>query len=180
MTTLNGQHNQNNASTPTGTVRRLFMKVMKFPSHLLLQTTPRMVMALLTNIMKWELRLNSSHPGHLNQVFDIVNVGDKHRFTVMTSKGPALAHNCQNTGHTVLMVLNKHMRDQIQAAGIKSHRPVIQDFHDETIRTCRIDEAEKMAEAMNRAVDRLNDELQPQIPFSGTAELGTSIWEFKR
>lgn len=86
----------------------------------------------------------------------------------------------QNSGHAVLMVLNKHVRDQIHAAGIKSHRPVIQDFHDETIRTCREDEAEKMVEAMSRAMDRLNDELQPDIPFSGTPEIGRSIWDFKK
>jgi thymidine kinase len=77
------------------------------------------------------------------------------------------------------MVLNKHIRQQVEAMGIKTHRPVVQDFHDERISTCHIDEADKLVEAKVRAMDRLNDELNPEIKFSGTPEVGDSIWSFK-
>lgn len=104
-----------------------------------------------------------------------------HPISITDDKKSAIVNTfCQNSGHTVLMTLNWHIRDQINAMGIKTHKPVIQDFHDERISMCHKDEVDKLIEAKVRAMDRLNDELQPGIPFSGKPEVGTSIWDFKK
>lgn len=85
----------------------------------------------------------------------------------------------QATGHTVLMILNRHIQALIKERGIKTEVPVISDFHDERISMCREEEAEALSDVFREAFVRLNEELKPDIPFKGEPMIASTFWELK-
>lgn len=85
----------------------------------------------------------------------------------------------QNSGHCVLQILNRHINELLKERGVKE-TPIIQDFHDERISMCRRDDADKLVDVFNEAFVRLNEELNPNIPFKGVPEIGESLWDFKK
>lgn len=86
----------------------------------------------------------------------------------------------QSTGHGVLLKYNKHLIRRIKEAGIKSHTPVIQDLHDERISQIGEDDAERGLEIYSKAMDDVNNELNPDIAFTGTPTLARNLWEIKK
>jgi hypothetical protein len=86
----------------------------------------------------------------------------------------------QNTGHTVLMVLNRIIHNLIKERGIRGWAPVIQDFHDERIDTCLKEDAPKLVQIYNDALEIMNNELECRIKFRISPCIGDSIYEFKK
>jgi len=85
----------------------------------------------------------------------------------------------QSTGHAVLMVYNKHVVRLIKKYGVTTHKPVIQDFHDERICQVAKHETELMKHILKEAWQLTNEELQGSVGFSGEPAWGSSLWSVK-
>lgn len=85
----------------------------------------------------------------------------------------------QSTGHAVLMVYNKHVSRLVKQRGLRSHTPMVQDFHDERIAQVATSQAAAYTQVLRDAMTLTNEELQPDVPFKGEPAQGNSIWEVK-
>lgn len=86
----------------------------------------------------------------------------------------------QSTGHAVLMVFNKRVVRLIKERGIKTHKPFIQDFHDERVSQVALHEAEAYTQILIDAMAATNAELKPDILFKGSPAQGRTLWEVKK
>ena len=97
------------------------------------------------------------------QVYDIRNCGQNHRFTVLSSKGPMLVHNCvQAIARDCLAQAIEHL----EAAGL----PVVSHVHDEVIIDVRPFAGEE--EMLAKTVEIMS---QP-IPWAPDLPLGAEGW----
>jgi DNA polymerase I-like protein with 3'-5' exonuclease and polymerase domains len=85
----------------------------------------------------------------------------------------------QSTGHAVLMVYNKHVKRLLELNEVRTHIPIIQDFHDERICQVHESEADVMQWILAEAWNKVNEELGGTITFSGVPAVGRSIWDVK-
>lgn len=84
----------------------------------------------------------------------------------------------QNTGHMNLLTYLKHL-NKLRRIGKLQMKPVMVDFHDETIWEVPIDQAEYILEVFNEAWNLTNEELGGIIPLSGAPEICQSFSDFK-
>lgn len=124
----------------------------------------------------------------LTYVGDLLDVEDAHSFTVV-SNNPFEAHNCiQLTGHIYCMVWLMFLEQEMDALNIEWY-PIVEDFHDETIKRCRImpgstreQTIEKVSAAMIRACASANKALcllGDEIPMAVEPDSGTNLAKFK-
>jgi len=78
----------------------------------------------------------------------------------------------QRTGHMILTKYLYHLN-------APKARPVVVDFHDETIWECKIEDKEEVLRQFRDAWIKTNNELGGIIPLSGTPEAHSSFWGFK-
>lgn len=113
-------------------------------------------------------------------VYDILNAGPRHRFTVMGQAGPFVVSNCvQSTGHDI------HMK-AIRIFAQEMHREkipftwIICDFHDQFIVEVDLENAQKTKDLISSTVmDILNKELGGVIPIKGDPQIVRSMSEVK-
>jgi hypothetical protein len=95
--------------------------------------------------------------------------------TVEASFEKDILNRCiQRTGHMILVKYLYHLT-QLQPAA----KPVVVDFHDETIWQCKHGDTEETLNTFNTAWDLTNEELGGIIPLYGTPEKHTSFAGFK-
>jgi len=84
----------------------------------------------------------------------------------------------QNTGHYMLMIANYYIWKMRQENNIE--RPVIPDLHDERIGEGLPEDAERIMAMYQKGVDMLNEQLQPEIPFTISFASGPTLWHIKK
>jgi len=94
------------------------------------------------------------------KVFDLVNCGKNHRFTIMTTNGPVVVHNCENLTQALA-------RDIVfeQMLKIDERYRVVSSTHDEVLIVAKTEEAE---EALAWCVEIMSTspEWAPDLPVS--------------
>lgn len=85
----------------------------------------------------------------------------------------------QRSGHYMLMALNERINVLKEERSIYE-QPVICDLHDERIGLIKEKDIEAMEQIYMDALDWLNDDLQPIIPFKINTTFGGTLWEFKK
>lgn len=103
--------------------------------------------------------------GREEQVYDLMNAGPRHRFTVRGSDGrPFLVHNCQHLARLIVME---------QTIKLDKHYPVALSCHDEAV--CVPPEREAK-DALNLALKIFHTPPKwwPDLPVAAAADLGIS------
>jgi len=141
------------------------MKTKKCVSRIFLKTIPTYLTRKVENISLKVCHLKtyqSIFPERSEHVYDIINVGPNHRFTVMGDY-PILVSNCvQSTGHDVLMLYIKILRETLDERGLP-YEWLISDFHDQFLLETDVDAAKDIWQTVNDAEDLLNKELDGDI-----------------
>ena len=132
--------------------------------------------ASLGGVKEWEQKLLAERDRRGGYIHN----GFGHPICITDEKTAAIVNTfCQNTAHAVLMVINYHFYQTIRKLGVKTERPMVQDFHDERIGLVREDEQGAVLEAAATAVRLTNEELNADIPFKIDPCVGKTIWTFK-
>jgi hypothetical protein len=84
----------------------------------------------------------------------------------------------QSTGHSILMMLIKHIDRLRQECGIEMY-PSIVDFHDETLWEVRSDQIDDAKQLFKDAYAALNEELGGIIPIQGGLVVAKTLAEVK-
>ena len=112
------------------------------------------------------------------EVFDILDVGPNHRFTVM-GEHPTLVSNCiQSTGHTNLLTMLVHLK-RLRTERNLDFRFVVCDFHDEFITECNPEDADAVVQLIADALEATNQELGGTIELQCPPEVCKSFADFK-
>ncbi len=126
-------------------------KARAYVSRILYESIPNSLGVMLTNCLRKVILWKSWLRGERQDlqrvaVYDIVNAGNSHQFTVL-GKYPMIAHNCcQSGGHDILVIFLSILKTNLRAAGIE-YRWYIPDLHDETlycVRKAQLDSALKV------------------------------------
>ena len=97
------------------------------------------------------------------RVYDLLNTGPKHRFTILTDHGPVIIHNCvQAIGRDVLAL--GMLRADNDGFDIVMH------VHDEIITEAPIDDT-------YHTVERLIEHMSAPISWAPGLPLGAAGWE---
>ena len=148
----------------------LYLKIKKWCSQSLLETIPTYLSTVLENYISTMIghSNDSQITSHLKEetVYDILNAGPGHRFTILTDKGPRVVSNCvQSTGHDILMLWVAIYSEMLDNQDI-NWNPIVADFHDESIVECDEKDAEIVMKIMGTdSLVRLNEILGGEIPL---------------
>lgn len=93
-------------------------------------------------------------------------------------ENPVLAHNCQSTGHDVLLTLVWLVDRLARERGVPM-RPWLADFHDETTWAYRLGHEAAVRAVFEDAYTALNAELQADVRLLGNIDFGSSLADFK-
>lgn len=86
---------------------------------------------------------------------------------------------CQSTGHDCLMTYIYHWKRLMREADIP-YKPIVADFHDESILQVKIEDADRTAQLLEHAAfAALNNEMGNMIPLAGEAVIATNLAELK-
>lgn len=140
-------------------------------------TLPNIVGELFTSIL---CRLHRHRNVLINSpLYDVVNAGDKHRFTVLGSQPMLVSNSIQNSGHQILVMQIYLLVEELNKRPIEWY-PYIMDFHDEVIIEVKEGHQDMAVEAFNESYRRLNEELlKGEIVISGEPDMGYSLAAFK-
>lgn len=84
----------------------------------------------------------------------------------------------QGAGHDCTVIYIWHLVQEITAREIECY-PFIVDFHDETIFEVRVEQKDRLIEAMHAAMERLNTQLGGYIKLKGEPDVGETFAKFK-
>jgi DNA polymerase I-like protein with 3'-5' exonuclease and polymerase domains len=114
-------------------------------------------------------------------VYDIINAGPNHRFTIQGERAPFVVSNCvQSSGHDLLDIYNLIVMDMLSQAKLTWY-PWHIDIHDCMAVECPDGTVEEVKDIMlNKAFSRLNEMLEPRIPLRGDANVCKNLWDDKR
>jgi hypothetical protein len=131
-----------------------------------------------TNILIRLLRQKSSSKEC--QVFDVVNAGPLHRFTI-AGKKPLLVHNSiQGGSHYLFMVMTKILCDTFKEHSI-DYRPYVWDIHDCVMFTVPEEQASRAKELADGLVlARFNDAIRGSVTLRADANVVDNWWDDKR
>ena len=101
------------------------------------------------------------------QVFDLVNSGENHRFSIMTDNGPVVVHNCENLTQALARDIVFHQMLEID----KRYR-VVSSTHDEVLYLAPEQEAEE-ALAFGIEVFSQSPSWAPDLPVSAEGIFNT-------
>ncbi len=145
----------------------LFGTIKKWCSLSLLEIIPSYLSTMLeTYIIKvghYNNYMNTS-PYQEEIVYDILNAGPRHRFTVMTEEGLMIVSNCvQSSGHDFHMLYVECLTELISKASFPIKWSIV-DFHDQSIVQVPKEHAEDMVQLYKDAYKLLNQKIRELNP----------------
>jgi hypothetical protein len=115
-------------------------------------------------------------------VYDLVNSGNKHRYTVVGNKCPFVVSNCtQGGGHDVLQIM-LHIYDGLLRENNVLYTPIIWDFHDECLIEVKVGDTDKVLAIIDEMFLRVNKFLTNErsvIKFKGTPAVCKTLADAK-
>ena len=97
-------------------------------------------------------------------MFDLINCGPRHRFTILTDRGPIIVSNCvQSSGHDIQMMIIEETINLRAESGIQM-QGIVWDFHDQSIVQVKEKDADAMVKIFKEAYRRMNIRLKKMNP----------------
>lgn len=168
-------------------VAQWYTRVLSWLSRTLFVIIPSTVGGVLTDCLR---RMWTPSSWLLAQypVYDLVDVEHDHAFSVLSSEGVLVAHNCQSTGVDCLLKFVHHI-DQLRRVRGVPMRPFHVNQHDATTWAVKRGHEAEARAVFEDALVALNVDLAPSvvvpgapkfIPMTGGVEVGQSLWDFKK
>lgn len=156
--------------------------VKSYLSRSLLETIPTF---LYRRLLRFGIRvglwrnLPRTNPSSSVRVYDLLNAGPRHRFSIV-GKTPFVVSNCvQAAGHDCFMWLTKIVAKQLGAARI-DYRPYIWDIHDCVMLTVPEEQAARAKEILDGPVlQELNQLMNGPVTFKAECNIVNNFWEDK-